>query len=761
MQDDVTRALLAAWQRICPRLERDPQELARRLARQNSALITRPPRAWCLAIRATDTRLAKFSTHHSSLIIHHSHSIRLTTTDLKKLCAPVHLTAPGETLTDVARELGTTPHNLLDARLAGVFRTHHIPSRQGHPTPLLYTDLPLDPAARSFAVADPIWSRTSSAALDRIPPGNNATHTPVPNYQNLSPAMLDAHDRHPEHPLIDRIPRKRKSQKLPPPAPDHVWYKWSTLGHFLGTDPSNWRKSPCKTSATRPPRRLTQTKARRRSAAQPHQSPPPPTSTSRTNKNLKSTPYPRTAPTTKPTTSPTAGPVNCENRWITGFHPLHSTTSFLPRTHSGPPAPTSPQGSLLFRGYRWLCPTCDRRVNLLYLPLPRLTCLKIPASLRHRFTASPKSKNSFACEKCHRLRRQSRTDPNAWNELVTYLSAGLLYGHEVDRPSWYPNPKRTDRRSALSDHQESNRPALLHRFTASLLHASFSSNIHHSSLINHHFVPRSKRSCIPHLRPNRSPSQRIPQIEAATPARRKEKPSNESPRGFAHFQRSTVIEAGTTVLWYAQQIYKCHGVRTLTEFYANLGHPELIEGSKSKCPEIRRRLVAGESIATIAMELRVGENGSSSNQRQLLRKRGIKLPDARAPEPNWRYVPQTHNNLLDVPASLFLKLEQVRIITWRPLREFGRRWPAAATPLREWFKNHRADDLAHALPTSRRPSARPIKQKVTSGQTVCIFDIGGNKFRMVAFVSYAKAKVYVLRIMTHKEYDRKRWKDEL
>ena len=46
---------------------------------------------------------------------------------------------------------------------------------------------------------------------------------------------------------------------------------------------------------------------------------------------------------------------------------------------------------------------------------------------------------------------------------------------------------------------------------------------------------------------------------------------------------------------------------------------------------------------------------------------------------------------------------------------------------------------------------------------MCIFDIGGNKFRLVAFVSYAKGKVYVLRMMTHKEYDKghQQWKNEL
>lgn len=53
--------------------------------------------------------------------------------------------------------------------------------------------------------------------------------------------------------------------------------------------------------------------------------------------------------------------------------------------------------------------------------------------------------------------------------------------------------------------------------------------------------------------------------------------------------------------------------------------------------------------------------------------------------------------------------------------------------------------------------------RVGTGQTVCVFDIGGNKFRLVAFVSYAKGKVYILRVMTHKEYDsgNQRWKSQL
>ena len=111
---------------------------------------------------------------------------------------------------------------------------------------------------------------------------------------------------------------------------------------------------------------------------------------------------------------------------------------------------------------------------------------------------------------------------------------------------------------------------------------------------------------------------------------------------------------------------------------------------------------------------------------------------------------------------MFLKLERVRIITWRALREFGRHWPAAATPLREWYKLTLAASW-RSFSDVKATFGQTDQARVRSGQTVCIFDIGGNKFRLIAYISYRKGKVYVLRILTHREYDKgnQSWKKEL
>jgi mRNA interferase HigB len=56
--------------------------------------------------------------------------------------------------------------------------------------------------------------------------------------------------------------------------------------------------------------------------------------------------------------------------------------------------------------------------------------------------------------------------------------------------------------------------------------------------------------------------------------------------------------------------------------------------------------------------------------------------------------------------------------------------------------------------------------RVKSGRTICVFDIGGNKYRLVAAVhfwrlNFARAPVYVLRVMDHGEYDQQAWIKEL
>ena len=43
-------------------------------------------------------------------------------------------------------------------------------------------------------------------------------------------------------------------------------------------------------------------------------------------------------------------------------------------------------------------------------------------------------------------------------------------------------------------------------------------------------------------------------------------------------------------------------------------------------------------------------------------------------------------------------------------------------------------------------------------EDLVVFDIGGNKFRLVAYIRFEKQIVYIKAVLTHAEYDKGAWK---
>lgn len=94
----------------------------------------------------------------------------------------------------------------------------------------------------------------------------------------------------------------------------------------------------------------------------------------------------------------------------------------------------------------------------------------------------------------------------------------------------------------------------------------------------------------------------------------------------------------------------------------------------------------------------------------------------------------------------------LRIISKKQIREFVKRFPKAAEPLKHW---------ANAVENSEWKN--PVHLKAGFGTAdfvgdLTVFDIGGNKHRLIAFVHYRRQVVYIKHILTHKEYDKEAWK---
>ena len=97
----------------------------------------------------------------------------------------------------------------------------------------------------------------------------------------------------------------------------------------------------------------------------------------------------------------------------------------------------------------------------------------------------------------------------------------------------------------------------------------------------------------------------------------------------------------------------------------------------------------------------------------------------------------------------------MRVIAKHPkLSDFWKKHPDAKTPLLAW---HRLTE--HATWRDFADVRRDYGHADAVDRFV-VFNIGGNKYRLVVVIGYAKSKVYVHRVMTHKEYDLGRWKEE-
>ena len=81
----------------------------------------------------------------------------------------------------------------------------------------------------------------------------------------------------------------------------------------------------------------------------------------------------------------------------------------------------------------------------------------------------------------------------------------------------------------------------------------------------------------------------------------------------------------------------------------------------------------------------------------------------------------------------------MRIIAKRTLREFWRRTPQAQEPLRAWY--------------ATRERRRHAGASVLPGNRV-VFNIGGNRYRLVVRVNYAYRVVYIRFVATHADHDR-------
>jgi mRNA interferase HigB len=106
------------------------------------------------------------------------------------------------------------------------------------------------------------------------------------------------------------------------------------------------------------------------------------------------------------------------------------------------------------------------------------------------------------------------------------------------------------------------------------------------------------------------------------------------------------------------------------------------------------------------------------------------------------------------------QIVSVRIIAESSLGAFAARHPQAETRLEAWRRLMRQEQFRH-FADLRRCFRSADQVRVASGNPVAVFNICGNHYRLVCAIRYNTGKVFLLRFLTHAEYDKDRWKTEL
>jgi hypothetical protein len=199
--DDLLASIADAWAKLELRLALDTDELHRRLARRRLKMMRRAPRAWCITVRASDTRIHPGSArcepedaaYPASLRTDGGepgeHRVTIDSPLLRRLCRPVYVPRPGMPMPILARELGCSEGNLAWALRQGLFKSYRDYAALGPKTrkcTYLYTPDALDPsAAKLRKFPDPLWGTTARLVADHIPDGIEQTLTRVPNYRDV------------------------------------------------------------------------------------------------------------------------------------------------------------------------------------------------------------------------------------------------------------------------------------------------------------------------------------------------------------------------------------------------------------------------------------------------------------------------------------------------------------------------------------------------------------------------------------------------
>lgn len=94
----------------------------------------------------------------------------------------------------------------------------------------------------------------------------------------------------------------------------------------------------------------------------------------------------------------------------------------------------------------------------------------------------------------------------------------------------------------------------------------------------------------------------------------------------------------------------------------------------------------------------------------------------------------------------------VRIISKSAISEFAKAHPGSLESLLHWYGVAKRAEWRHLA------DVRTDFAHADSVDSFTVFNIAGNKYRLIALIKYRWQLVYIRHILTHAEYDKGKWK---
>lgn len=95
----------------------------------------------------------------------------------------------------------------------------------------------------------------------------------------------------------------------------------------------------------------------------------------------------------------------------------------------------------------------------------------------------------------------------------------------------------------------------------------------------------------------------------------------------------------------------------------------------------------------------------------------------------------------------------MNVISYKRIRQFSSIYPDSLVPLKAWFTTAKKANWQNLVDLRQVYPSADLVGRYT------VFNIKGNRYRLIARINYRAQTLFIRAIMTHDEYDIGRWKE--